>query len=147
MTTEHPLTAGVRRPRVGDSMSTLSIEPLTEIYVSATKIAVPVGEEPIRLAIREINKFVYDPEFPVQLAPYYYSEFLDLDLDNEEYGYIDRHDCFDHDVFADALSDLWTLLAVLSRNGSNGLVQNLTMFLDQFIIAVDCVGEDSHLDL
>jgi len=122
----------------------ITVEMTVEPWISATKIAVPQSEEAKRGLIREINKHVYDPDFPVMLAPYYFSEFLDQDEIHEGAS---RIDAFDDCLFAESISDLWITMNVLSRNGMNDLVRSLTAVLDDYILGIDCVDVMDTLDL
>lgn len=118
-----------------------------EVYITATKVGVPTKQIEVATVISTINTLLAD-DFPVMLAPYEYDEFVDRDrLDEEQYGYIDPHDAFDDDLFADAIADLWLTLNTLSRNGSNDKIRGLTAYLDQFILGTDCVDVMSSLDL
>jgi hypothetical protein len=118
-----------------------------EVYVSAVKVGVPATKIDVVSTITTINTLLAD-DFPVQLAPYVYDEFIDHDYDDEvENTSGEEHDAFEHDVFAEHISDLWTTVNTLHRNGDNQKVRNLHAFLDQFILGVDCVDIMSSLDL
>lgn len=128
-------------------MNEPTVEMLTEVYISAMKIAVPGDKIAVRAVLGTINTLLAD-DFPVQLAPYDYDEFIDHDYDDEiENTSGEEHDAFEHDVFAEILGDLWTTVNVLHRNGGNLKVRTLHAFLDQFIIGTDCVDIMSGLDL
>lgn len=118
---------------------------LSEFFVSAIRVGVPGDEDGIRRVIDLFNHHVR--LLPVQIAPIEYEEFIDRDRDTEEFGYIDRHDCFDHDVFADLLADHWILANVLHRNGDNQQVRDFHMFLDTFIHGTDIVDASDVFSL
>lgn len=112
----------------------VSHEMLAEVWISAVKIGVPAAEVHIRPVIATINTLLAD-DFPVMLAPYDYDAFVD-----EDEGY------FDHSQFAEALSDLWTTLQTLCRNGDNDKIRSLIAFVDQFVLGVDTVNSIMEFD-
>jgi hypothetical protein len=119
---------------------------ILDVYISAVKVGVPMKQLEVAAVITTINTLLAD-DFPVDIAPYEYDEFVDKDRLGPEYGYINPHDAFDNDQFADAVSDLWTTVTLLHRNGVNAKVRNLQSFLDQFILGTDCVDAMDSLDL
>lgn len=109
---------------------------LTEFFISAVKIGVPGDLDDIRSLISTFNS--HAARLPVQIAPLEYSEFTDTYDDVEE---------FMHDQFAEVLGDHWTLVNLLHRNGVNEQVREFHAFLDQFVLATDCVDAMDVLDL
>jgi hypothetical protein len=117
---------------------------LSEFFINAVKVGVPVTEAEVRHVIRTFNEHVKAMAHIVALAPLDYDEFIDRD---QEVDVLDRHEAFDHCMFAEVLSDHWTLLQCLYRNGINEEVRGFATLLDFFVLGADVVDHLDSLDL